>query len=125
MFSNPFQTEDSNLHEAIASAFADLKNFSANDEGYQAATDQLVKLYKLKHDQSKLNLELHVADNKILLDEANAEFEREQTTKPFYMRVDPNTALVVLGNLAVGLIVVKYEQTGVISSKVMSFMKKI
>jgi CHASE3 domain sensor protein len=87
---NPFNTEDSNLDEAIASAFADLKAHSADEEGYHKTVDQLTKLYALKH-----------------------------------KRVDPNTVLTVAGNIFIGLAVIKYEQTGVISSKVMSFMKKI
>jgi len=39
-------------------------------------------------------------------------------------RVDPNTALTVAGNLAIGLAVVKYERTAVVTSKVWSFLTK-
>ena len=40
-------------------------------------------------------------------------------------RVDPNVVLTVLGNLAIGLTVLKYEQTGVITTKVMQFLGKM
>lgn len=122
---NPFDTEDSNLDEAIASAFADLKSFSADEEGYQKATDQLSKLYALKNQTAQLSLQAqqsHAAHQ--LASDQNA-WQEEQDSLPFYKCVDPNVVLTVAGNLLIGLIVVKYEQTGVISSKVTNFMKKI
>lgn len=39
--------------------------------------------------------------------------------------LDPNTLVTVAGNLAIGLVVIKYEQAAVITSKIWSFMKKI
>ena len=39
-------------------------------------------------------------------------------------RVDPNTALTVAGNRAIGLAVIKHEKTSVITSKVWSFLTK-
>lgn len=122
---DPFQIEDPALDEAIASAHADLKSFSADEEGYQKAVDQLSKLYKLKHDIAQLRLQAHneAAAHQLAADQ-NA-WKEEQESLPFYKRVDPNTALTVAGNLAIGLAVIKYEQTGVISSKVWSFMKKM
>jgi hypothetical protein len=140
---NPFPIEDPDLDAAIASAHSNLKKFSAEDDGYQKAVDQLSKLYKLKHDQSKLNLELHQSQLKNDLDQAELaqkreeacdklelerekeDFQNEQDSRPFYERVSPDVVLTVLGNLLIGLIVVKYEQTGVISSKFTQFMKKI
>lgn len=122
---NPFPTEDSALDEAIASAHADLKSFSADEEGYQKAVDQLSKLYKLKHEQAKLNLELYQSDLKHTLEKEEAEFKKEVDARPFFKRVDPNTVVTVAGNALVALVVVKYEQKHVIASKVMSFMKKI
>lgn len=122
---NPFDREDSDLDAAIASAFADLKSFSADEPGYQTTVDQLSKLYKLKHDVATLSLQAqkdHAAHQ--LASDQNA-WQEEQEARPFFKRVDPNTALTVAGNLFIGLAVIKYEQTGVISSKVMSFMKKI
>lgn len=40
-------------------------------------------------------------------------------------RIDPNTVLVVLGNFAIGLTVLKYEQTGVITTKLWQFLGKM
>jgi hypothetical protein len=122
---NSFLTEDSSLDEAIASALADLKSFSADEEGYQKAVDQLSKLYKLKHDSIKLAIELRQTDNKHMLESAQAEFERELGARPWFTRVDPNTLITVAANLAVARYIVKYEETGVIRTAVMSFIKKI
>lgn len=122
---NPFLNEDSALDEAIASALTDLKSFSADEEGYQKAVDQLSKLYKLKHDNAKIALEAHNTAEQHTL--ARQQWVHEVATEalPFYRRVDPNTVLTVAGNIFIGLAVIKYEQTGVISTKVMSFMKKM
>lgn len=122
---DPFNTEDSALDEAIASAFADLKSFSADEEGYQKALDQLSKLYALKNQSAQLSLQAQQSYAAHQLASDQNAWQEEQDCLPFYKRVDPNVVLTVSGNLLIGLIVVKYEQTGVISSKVMSFMKKI
>lgn len=122
---DPFNIEDSDLDEAIASAYADLKSFSADEEGYQKAVDQLSKLYALKEKTAQLSLQAQQsAAAQQLANDQNA-WQEEQDQRPFYARVDPNTVLTVAGNIFIGLAVIKYEQTGVISSKVMSFMKKI
>lgn len=39
-------------------------------------------------------------------------------------RVDPNTALTVAGNLAIGVAVIKHERVAVVTSKVWSFLAK-
>lgn len=122
---DPFNIEDSDLDAAIASAFADLKSFSADEEGYQKSVDQLSKLYALKEKTAQLNLQAQTAAAAQQLANDQNAWQEEQEARPFFKRVDPNTALTVAGNLFIGLAVIKYEQTGVISSKVMSFMKKI
>lgn len=39
--------------------------------------------------------------------------------------LDPNTLITVIGNLVIGFAVLKYEGTGVITTKLWSFMSKI
>ena len=141
--SYPFPTEDSALDEAIASAYSDLKSKHADEDAHDAIVKQLNQLYKLKYDAARIALEFHQTDLKhqlesekhaqeVVISDANLnlEVERwshqlEQDARPFYARVDPNTVLTVAANVFIGLAVIKYEQTGVISSKVLSFMKKI
>ena len=122
---NPFAHEDSDLDAAIASAYSDLKSFSADEEGYRNAVSQLKELYALKHKTAELTLKSQESYAEHQLEQDKNAWAEEQESRPFFKRVDPNTALTVAGNLAIALFVVKYEQTGVISSKVTSFMKKI
>lgn len=122
---DPFSINDQDLDAAIASAYNDLSQFKADEDGYQKAVDQLSKLYKLRTDMARLNLEAQESAAKQLLANDQNAWQEEQDQRPFYRRVDPNTALTVAGNILIGLAVIKYEQTGVISSKVMTFMRKI
>lgn len=122
---NPFDREDSDLDAAIASAFAHLTTLKADDEGYQTTVEQLTKLYALKEHATALSLQAQTAFAAHQLEADKNAWQEEQDQRPFYKRVDPNTALTVAGNLIVGFAVIKYEQTGVISSKIMSFMQKI
>lgn len=39
-------------------------------------------------------------------------------------QVDPNTVLTVVGNLAIAILVVKFERTDVITTKLFSFLAK-
>lgn len=122
---DPFIHEDPDLDAAIASAFADLKADRAGEDVSQKIVDQLTKLYALKNNDAQLSLQAqqsHAAHQ--LACDQNA-WQEEQDSRPFLKRVDPNTALTVAGNIFIGLAVIKYEQTGVIASKVMTFMKKI
>ena len=59
------------------------------------------------------------------LKQAGALVVYDADNRPFYARVSPDAVLAVTGNLVIALIVVKYEQTGVISSQVRNFIKKI
>lgn len=40
-------------------------------------------------------------------------------------RIDPNTLLIVLGNIYIGHKVLKHEQTGVIVTKLWQFLSKV
>lgn len=122
---DPFDHEDYDLDAAIASAYEDLKKFKAEEEGYQKAVNQLTSLYALRNQTAQLNLQAQQsAAAQQLANDQNA-WKEEQDALPFYKRIDPSQALAVAGNIFIGLAVIKYEQTGVISSKVFSFMKKI
>jgi hypothetical protein len=130
---DPYNIEDLNLDAAIDSAFADLKSFSADEDGYRNAVSQLTQLYRLKHEAAQLNLqaqqqfaahELAASAQQLAHDESRWQEEQAERTS-WFERVEPSTVVTVAGNLLVALIVVKYEQTGVISSQVRNFMRKI
>lgn len=121
---NPFDHEDDALDEAIASVFDDLKTLKPSDEGYRPAAKQLSELYALKYDAAKLILQAQEKHAAHQLEADKNTWQEEQDERPFYERIDPNTALTVAGSLLTALIVVKYEKTGVISSKALNFMRK-
>lgn len=121
----PFDNEDSDLDAAITRALNYLATCDPTSESYSLTTQRLTELYAIKRGQQKLNLELYEFDHKHELELEKIERQDEADARPFYKRVDPNTVAAVVGNLAIGLLVIKYEQTGVISTKIHSFMRKI
>lgn len=120
----PFNHEDSALEEAIASALEDLKRFSADEDGYQQAVDQLSKLYALKNKTAELNLQAQQSFAAHQLEQDKNAWQEEQDMRPFYARVNPDTVLTVAGNLLIALIVIKYEERSVISTRALNFMRK-
>lgn len=122
---DPFNTEDQDLDAAIESAFADLKSFSADEEGYRNTISQLRELYALRHKTAELTLKSQESAAEHLLEADKNAWIEEQEQRSFLKRVSPDTALLVAGNTFVALCVIHYEQRNVIGSKVLSFMRKI
>lgn len=136
---NPFPHEDSDLDAAITSVFADLRNHKADSKEYADAANQLSKLYKLRNDTLQLHQDaeeserkhelevnkLTLETDKLALETDSHEYQIEQNDRSFLARISPDTALSVVANLAVALIVVKYERTGVISTQVRHFIKNL
>lgn len=122
---DPFNNEDPTLADAIRRAHADLDEFKAHEDDYRKAATTLSQLYKLAHERAELNLKAQqqFAEHQLKQDESRWQEELDQ--RSWFERVEPSTVVTVAGNLLVALIVVKYEQTGVISSQVRNFMKKI
>lgn len=51
----------------------------------------------------------------------------DQLTKLYALKqrgVDPNTLLTVAGNIFIGMAVLRFESTGVVTSKIWSFLQK-
>ena len=87
--------EDDALDAAIDDLFNELKGFSANEEGYAKAADQLVKLIKLKKE-----------------------------TNPSW-RVSPDTLALIGANLLGILLILNFERLGVVTSKALGFVGKL
>jgi hypothetical protein len=85
---NPFE-EDPNLEKAIESAFTDLNGFTADEEEYQKAIDQLVKLQAMRKKQ-----------------------------------LDPNTVVIIGTNLLIAVLVLRFERTDIVSTKLFGFLRK-
>ena len=122
---DPFNHEDPALDAAIAAAYSHLETLEADTDEYEKTVDQISKFYALKNQTAELNFKAQTEAVTQKRAFGESQWEAEQADLPFYRRVDPNTALTVLGNLTVALIVIKYEQTGVIATQVRNFMQKI
>lgn len=122
---DPFDHEDDDLTEEIARVYTHLKSFSAEDKEYQQAAHQLTALYALKNQTAQLNLQAQKDFAAHQLESDKNAWQEEQDSRPFLQRVEPGTIVTVAGNLVIALIVIKYEQSSVISTKVTNFMKKI
>lgn len=122
---NPFEYEDHDLDVAIASVFNELATMQVDGDSYQKATNQLNKLYALKHEQIRIELEYQIHADKQTLAQQEQDHQYDQDNLPWHKRLDPNAVLAVAGNIFIGLAVIKYEQTGVISSQVRHFIRKI
>lgn len=95
MLINKSARETSALDEAIDDLFRELQGFSADEEGYAKASDQLVKLIKLKKE-----------------------------TEPSW-RVSPDTLALIGANLLGILLILNFERAGVVASKALSFVSKL
>lgn len=148
----PFEHEDPDLTAEIRRIHSHLSHLNPDTDEYVKTARQLSALYALRNDLAQLNLkaaesyasaqldsdkhqlavdahqldtekhQLAVEAQQLVHDESR--WQEEQAERPFYARISPDTALTVLGNVAIAVIVIKYEQTGVIGTKVMSFMRK-
>ena len=121
---DPNAHEDTTLEKEIDRVHTHLTSLTPDSDEYEQTIDQISKLYALRNANNQLSLQAQKEYAAHELATSNAAHEKEQTKLPFYKRVDPNTALSVAGSLLTAVIVVKYEQTGVISTKAMSFMRK-
>lgn len=83
------------LNEAIADVYAEMAGFEAHEDEYDAATDQLVKLIKLKKEMVPSN------------------------------RVSPDTLAAVAANILGIAMIIGYERANVITSKALSFVTKM
>lgn len=95
MLINKTTRETSALDEAIDNLFVELQGFSADEEGYAKASDQLVKLMQLRKE-----------------------------IEPSW-RVSPETLATIAANLLGILLILNFERAGVVASKALSFVGKL
>lgn len=121
---DPNAHEDTTLEKEIDRVHTHLTSLTPDSDEYEQTVNQITKLYALRNANNQLSLQAQKEYAAHELATSKTIYEEEQAKLPFYKRVDPNTALSVAGSLLTAVIVVKYEQTGVISTKAMSFMRK-
>jgi len=95
MFFKKTSPDEVQLDEAIDELFADLKGREAHQKEYGVVSEQLQKLLKLK-----------------------AELKAKT-------RVDANTVALIAANLIGILLILNHERVNVVSSKALSFIRKV
>lgn len=121
--SDPNPPQESPLDKAIRDVLSELNVLTADSKEYAAATDQLVKLHKLKQEEDKLALDASANDTKFMLERQKLHQEMLDSTRK--KRVSPDTLVAVAGNLLGIIVIVGYENKNVITSKALSFLKAL
>jgi ABC-type transport system involved in cytochrome bd biosynthesis fused ATPase/permease subunit len=122
---DPFIHEDAQLNDEIHRLHSILTAIDPDGDEYQKTSLQLSHLYRLKYERAELILKAQQSHAAHQLECDKNAWSEEQDQRSWFERVDPSTVVTVAGNLVVAIIVVKYEQTGVISSQVRNFIRKI
>jgi hypothetical protein len=89
------QNEKTKLDEAIDDVLREMAGLNCEDKDYNSASDQLVKLMKLKK-----------------------EIEPSR-------RVSPDTLALVASNIVGILLILNYERANIVTSKALSFVMKL
>lgn len=96
MFNRKPHVPNAELEEAIASALTDLKGFTAETEEHAAAVEQLTQLFAIR------------------------ELDKPSRPEP----INPNTLLLVAGNIFITAMIVEFERVGIVTSKAKDFWMK-
>lgn len=155
MFDHVLKTSNSKLEEAIEKLLTQMLDETCETEQYAKMADQLVKLYKAKELDSKINvtefdtkinvndsnrkaaqeteeLLLKKDDHRMRQDELEMKLtlmDVENQTKTSELkdrrRVSPDTLALVGANLAGIVMIIGYERMNVIASKALGFVSKL
>lgn len=121
--SDPNPSPESALDKAIADVLTELDGLNADSKEYAAATDQLVKLHRLKQEEEKLTLEWTTAAAKSSLDKRQQDHEESLALKP--KPVSRDTLVLAGANLLGIVFIVGHERAHVVTSKAIGFIKTL
>jgi hypothetical protein len=110
--SDPNPAPQSDLDRAIADVHEELRVLNADTKEHANATDQLVKLHKLKMDEEKLSLE-----------NRNAAHQRDLDARPKPVSKDALT-VAAANLLGIGLII-WHERDHVMNRTALDFLKRL
>jgi len=121
--SDPNPSPESPLDKAIADVLRDLEGLHDKPDAFAKATDQLVKLHRLKIDAEKLDLEEVSAAAKFELERQQQLFDQTLGLKPKPLSRD---TLVLAGANLLGIVlIVGHERANVVTSKAIGFIKTL
>lgn len=111
------------LDKAIADVLTELDTLSSDSDEFAKATDQLVKLHKLKVEEGKLNLEANLALEKHTLEKRQQAHQEQLDTSP--KPVGRDTLVLAGANLLGIVLIVGHERAHIVTSKALGFVKTL
>lgn len=121
--SDPNPSPEAPLEKAINDVLARLDELEPDSKEHAAATDQLVKLHKLKQEEEKLHLEWTAAAAKSELDKRQQSHQEALDSQP--KPVSRDTLVLAGANLLGIVLIVGHERAHVVTSKAIGFIKTL
>ena len=118
------------LNKELERRFEDLENLETGSDEQGKATDNIVKLYKLRMDENEQNVSKEADEDKLLLEKSKLELEAEKAKDDKLIRI--LTTVTSVGISIAGFAVgshwygkgFKFEETGAICSSTFKGLMK-
>lgn len=118
------------MDKELKRRFEDLENLKTGSDEQSKATDNLVKLYKLRMDENEQNVSKEAGEDKLLLEKSKLELEAEKAKDDKLIRI--LTTVTSVGISIAGFAVgshwygkgFKFEETGTICSSTFKGLMK-
>lgn len=118
------------MDKELKRRFEDLENLKTGSDEQSKATDNLVKLYKLRMDENEQNVSKEADEDKLLLEKSKLELEAEKARDDKLIRI--LTTVTSVGISIAGFAVgshwygkgFKFEETGTICSSTFKGLMK-
>jgi hypothetical protein len=143
MYSFNNTRQDTALDERISELLDNLNNTSGSEEAYTTTTDNLVKLYKIKHEAIKLHQDNRIEEEKVANDKEKIAVERDklhheseklqldgekfdlEQEKTRTWKPSPDAIVGAAASVVGIVLVLHYEKLGVVTSKALGFLGKL
>lgn len=118
------------MNKELKRRFEDLENLKTGSDEQSKATDNIVKLYKLRMDENEQNVSKEADEDKLLLEKSKLELEAEKAKDDKLIRI--LTTVTSVGISIAGFAVgshwygkgFKFEETGTICSSTFKGLMK-
>lgn len=118
------------MDKELKRRFEDLENMKTGSDEQSKATDNIVKLYKLRMDENEQNVSKEADEDKLLLEKSKLEIEAEKAKDDKLIRI--LTTVTSVGISIAGFVVgshwygkgFKFEETGTICSSTFKGLMK-
>lgn len=121
--SDPNSSSDSQLDKTITDVIETLSGLEPETKEYAQATDQLVKLHKLKMEEEEFELKIVVAQHEQSLKQEQQHFQQTHDSKRKPLSLD-TLALAGANLLGIGIIV-WHERDYIMNKNALGFLKTL